>query len=66
MDDAFLMGSFNTLSNLAADFQSLFDGHRTFGNTLSKGFTWDQLQGKKAHTICLFQAVNGCDVGMIE
>ena len=43
MDDAFLMGSFHSFSDLAAYLQGFLNWHRAFGNTLSQGFTWDQL-----------------------
>jgi hypothetical protein len=60
------MRSFHSLSNLTANLQSLFNRDWTFSNLLSQGLSGDQLQGKETHTIYLFQAIDGGDVGVIE
>ena len=66
MDDALFVGRFHTLSDLAADFQGLLHWHWPFGNTLSQGFAFHHLQGKKAHSIRFFQAIDGSNVGVIQ
>ncbi len=66
MDDTFFMGSLHAFSNLAANFEGFFDRHRTSGNTLSQGFSWDQFQGKKTYSIRLFQPIDGCNVGVVQ
>ncbi len=66
MNDAFLMSGFYTFSNLAADFQGFLNRQWSFSNTLLQGFTWDQFQHKKMNVICVLEAVDGCNVGVIE
>ena len=66
MDHSALVRGFQTLGNLAADFEGLLNTQGTFAQPLGEGLTLDQLQDQKAHSIGLFQAMDRGNVGVIE
>ncbi len=66
MDHALFMSSFHPFSNLAADLQGLLNRHWPFGNSLLQGFTWHQLQDQEMNVIGVLEAVNSCDVRVIQ
>ena len=66
MDDALFMRRLKRLGNLLGDVQRLFEGNRTFLDSLGQGWPFDQLQDQTMNPVGLFQAIDGGDVGMIE
>ena len=66
VNDALLMSRFDSLSDLTADFLRFLNRHWPFGNTLLQGLAWDQLQHQEVNVICVLEAVNGCNVGVIQ
>ena len=66
MDDAMLVGFFQCFSNLLGDRERFVERNPSALQPLSQVLAVDQLQDQERLAVCLFETVDGGDVGVIE
>ena len=66
MDDALLMGCFESLGDLLGDGASFVDGDRPLLDAVRQRRALDQFQNQRPDALSLLQPVDGADVGMVQ
>jgi hypothetical protein len=66
MDDAAVVGRFESRRDLAGDRQGLVDGQRTIEKTIGEGRPFNKFQNERLDTVRFFESVNSRNVRMIE
>lgn len=66
MDDAALVGRGQRVGDLARDGHGLRQGQRAFLQHIAEGATVNELEYQVLRALNFFQAVDGCDVRVIE
>jgi hypothetical protein len=66
MDDALLVSCFEGLRDLSGNLQRLIDGNLSLRNAVSKRRPLHELHHERLGAVVFFQAVDVCDVWMIE
>src|SRR5215471_20155101 len=66
MDDSFLVRRFERISDLLSDLQRVLDSDRSTLEALFQRFAFDQFHNEEMPTVGLFQAMQRCNVRMIQ
>jgi len=66
MNDAFVMGFFESRRDLPRDVESFFERDRTALQTLRQVLAVDELENEKRLTVVLFETMNRGDVRMVR
>ena len=66
MDDAGFVRDLECLCNLLCDRDGLIDGNRALCDPIREGWPLDQLHDQCTDTVCILEAVDLRDVGMVQ